>query len=161
MEQLFDILCQVCVPLGLLLVGWLAGGAAERGHLRSLDQRERKLEDILVTDLKSFPGAGPDTQGATMVLGQAVIATDYLKTFLANIRKIFGGELLSYQTLLSRARREAMVRMLTEARRQDCDAVCNLRMDSADIGGSMGTKGAAMVEVLASGTAYRRDDTAA
>ena len=87
----------------------------------------------------------------------AVIAADYLKTFIAGIKKIFGGELRSYHRLMFRAREEAMVRMMEEARSLGYDAVCNVRIDSADIGGSnKGKPRAAMCAVLVSGTAYRR-----
>ena len=86
---------------------------------------------------------------ATLVLGQAVIASDYLKRFLARLRNIFGGEMRSYETLLTRARREAILRMLDRARTMGYDAVCNVRINTATIGRGM-------VEALASGTAYRR-----
>ena len=44
--------------------------------------------------------------GGTLVFGQTVVATDYLKTFVASIENLFGGELKSFATLMDRARRE-------------------------------------------------------
>lgn len=149
-----DALFNVGLPLLLLFLGWLAGRAAERAHFRSLERRERELGGMLVTDIRSFPGLSAPEKGAALVVGQAVIATDYFKSFLAHLRKLVGGELRSYQSLMTRARREAVLRMLQDARSRGYNAVCNVRLNSADIGGMTGKRGAAMVEVFATGTAY-------
>lgn len=146
---------QLAIFLFLILLGWIAGRTAERRHLRSLQRRERQVAHMVVSDIKSFPG-GADTQaGATIVLGEVVIATDYLKSFLARIRKILGGELRSYESLMQRARREAMVRMLEQAREMGYDAVCNLRLDPSDIGGATQRRRSVMVAICATGTAYK------
>ncbi len=139
----------------LLLLGLVVGRARERGHFRSLEARERQLAYMLVTDIKSFPGGAEAASGGALVMGQAVIATDYLKSFLAGLRKIVGGELRSYESLMERARREAILRMLEEAKGLGFNAVCNLRMGTADIGAMSGAKGSVMVEAFATGTAYR------
>jgi uncharacterized protein YbjQ (UPF0145 family) len=94
-----------------------------------------------------------------MIVGESVIATDYLKTFLAGLRKIFGGELRSYQSLLVRARREALQRVVEEARRSGYNAICNVRLDGADVGGNSKRRRVAMVCILASATAYHRAST--
>ena len=150
----FIPILEACIPLFLLLLAWFTGRYAERRHYRSLKRREQEMADILVTDLKTFPGGVDPSRGGELVQGQAVIATDYLKTFLATLRNIFGGEVKSYESLLQRARREAILRMMTQARGRGYNAVCNIRLTMSDIGGMTGTKGAAMVEVLAWGTAY-------
>lgn len=156
MDILFEVLGQVGVPAFLILIGWIVGRSRERRHLKSLDERELELAHIYVTDIKTFPPEADTDKTPVMVLGQSVIASDYLKIFLSSIRKIFGGELKSYQTLLLRARREALVRMMTEARDRGYNAVCNVRMDTSDIGGTTGggRKGMVTVGMLASGTAY-------
>jgi uncharacterized protein YbjQ (UPF0145 family) len=140
----------------LILLGWIVGRTAERRHFLRLERRERELAHMLVTDVKTFPGGADPSKRAALVHGEAVIATDYLKSFLAALRKLVGGELRSYESLMTRARREAVVRMLEEAHRLGYDAVCNLRLGSADIGGMTGKRGAAMVEAFAWGTAYAR-----
>lgn len=152
----FAAIAQIVIPIFFLILAWITGRTAERRHLRSLDRREQALKDMLVTDIKTFPGGADPRRQAALVHGGAVIATDYLKSFLAGIRKIFGGELHSYRSLMERARREAILRMLQEAHRQGYNAVCNVRLNSADIGGMTGKRGAAMVECFASGTAYSR-----
>jgi len=138
----------------LIALGWLSGRMAERRHFRRLARREQALAHMLVTDLKSFPPAPDASRYATLVTGDVVIATDYMKSFLARIRKILGGELRSYQSLMSRARREAVLRMMEKARELGYDAVCNVRLNPADIGGVTRRRGAVMVAVCATGTAY-------
>ncbi len=150
MDGLFELI----MVGGLLLVGWLAGSTAERNHLRSLKSREAALAHMLVTDLRSFPGLAGGGKTPTLIVGEVVIATDYLKTFLTGLKKLVGGELRSYLSLVERARREALLRVLEEAHRQGYNAVGNIRLDSADVGGVAKGRGAAMVTLIASGTAY-------
>ncbi len=90
----------------------------------------------------------------TLVVAQVVLGADYLKGFLAALKKILGGEMRSYATVVERARREAILRRAEEARSLGCDAVCNARIEAADIGGATMRKRSAMVCAVASGTAY-------
>lgn len=147
------------VPVALLVLAWVTGTTVERRHFRSIAARERAASDVLVTDLRDFPQAGPGDPG--LVVAEVVLATDYLKSFLASLKKIVGGELRSYESVVERARREAVLRLVEEARRLGFDAVSNLRFATADIGGNAKRQGAAIVAVIASGTAYRRDRSAA
>lgn len=154
-----DFLIQLGFGLVLLLVGLSAGMVAERKHLRDLAAREAVLlREVLVTDLRSFPSLAADAGGAMLVTGESVISSDYFKTFVAALKKIIGGELRTLETLMSRARREAVLRMVELARRQGYDAVCNVRLETVDISGSevASNKGMTMATVVASGTAYRR-----
>lgn len=144
-------------PLIFLLVFFFIGRMTEGMHLRRLARREEAVRGMLVTDLRRFPGDVETGKTPAMVVGEACIATDYWKSFLSSIRKIFGGEMKSYQTLVDRARREATLRMLESARTLGYNAVCNVRLDTADIGGgSMAARQVAVtIEMLATGTAYR------
>jgi uncharacterized protein YbjQ (UPF0145 family) len=145
------------VLLALLALGLLAGGFAERRHLRNLAERESGNGDFLISQLRSFPDAVVGPTPPTFVVGEAVIASDYLKTFLSGLRKIFGGEMRSYQTMLTRARREALQRVVEDARRRGYNAICNVRLDGADVGGnSKARRRLPMVAIIASATAYHR-----
>ncbi len=144
------------VPLFLLALGLFVGRHTERKHFRNIEQRERQMSDMLVTQLKSFPAAVPGDPSACLVVAEVVIATDYLKSFLAKLRNIFGGEIKSYQSLLVRARSEASLRMQEQARRQGYNAICNVRFQTADVGGNSTMRKVAMVAIIASGTAYHR-----
>ena len=80
----------------------------------------------MAVDVQSVPGGVPAT-GGTIVLGEVVIASDYFKTFVAWLRKLFGGELRTYETMMSRARREAKLRMLEQADDFGAELVVNTR----------------------------------
>ncbi len=154
MELLFSLIVLVL----LLAIGFGFGAVAESRHLRSLAQREAATRDVLVCDLKSFPQLAPDGPAPVLVVAEVVIASDYFKTWITSLKKLLGGELGSFLTLVDRARREAVLRVVEQAKAQGYNAVCNIRLDTADIGGAAkgGNKAAAMVAVMASGTAYRR-----
>jgi len=156
MGDFMVLLLNLGIPLFLIGLGLIVGRAREKAHFASLARREIALANMLLTDIKTFPGGVEPGAEPTIVVACTVIATDYLKSFLASFKKILGGELRSYHSLMERARREAMLRIMEQARQLGCDAICNLRLDTADIGGAMTRKGAVMVAMLASGTAYKR-----
>ncbi|PCI08448.1 hypothetical protein COB72_08295 [bacterium] len=147
---------QIGVVVILLGLGFGVGGYTERKHFKRLNAREIECKGVLVSTLSSHPYADP-TQGGEMVIGECVIATDYFKSFVTKLKKIIGGELRAYLSLMDRSRREAVLRLVAAAQEQGYDAVCNVRFVSADVGGSSSMKkGSAMVAIIASGTAYRR-----
>jgi uncharacterized protein YbjQ (UPF0145 family) len=153
MGEMIQLLLSIGIPLVLLAAGLLIGGAIERAHLRRLDQREQELSGILVSDMRWLP-AGWQVSDGHLVVGQAVIATDYFKVFVAGLRNLFGGRVRSYETLMERARREALVRMLDQARAAGCNVVWSVRLETSTIQGKQQGKSGG-VEVMAYGTAMR------
>ncbi len=142
------------LPILLVLVGLFSGRYFERKHLRYLDQAESEFADIVVSNLKTPVGELDLAASSSIVDGQVVIANDALKSFLSGFRKIFGGEMRSYEVLMERARREATVRMLTAVRAGGFNAVCNMRVDfSSVMAGQKNSAGA--IEVLVTATAYK------
>ena len=131
----------------------LIGKGIELHHFKKLEQREQQLSGIIVTNLKSVPPQYHQAQ-PILVMGSAVIATDYFKVFMAGLRNLFGGEMKSYVTLMERARREAMVRMLEQAAGQGASAVWNVRYETTTTQGQQKKKPGG-VEVLAYGTAFK------
>ena len=153
-----DLLIQLGIFLFLLALGFFVGSYRERSHERQLDAREESNGDFWIDQTRSFTSPiPPGDLPPKMIAAEAVIATDYLKSFLAGMRRLFGGEVRSYQTLLVRARREALQRMVEEAQREGYNALCNVRFESADVGGNSTMNKVATVAILASSTAYRRD----
>lgn len=151
---LVGVLVTIGIPVLMIgVLGFLVGGANERRHLRRLDERERALSDIVVTNLKTALTAPADARGL-LVLGQVVIATDLFKTFVTRLRGLVGGEMRAAQSLLTRGRREALVRLLEQARALGATEVCNVRFGTSNIAAMRsGKQGAMQVEVLATGTA--------
>ncbi|MEM6330001.1 MAG: heavy metal-binding domain-containing protein [Planctomycetota bacterium] len=160
------LLFQLGAVLLLLGLGFFVGGYVESRHFKRLDAREAEAEGFLVTQLKSIPGGAGSAAASTRLppqifMAEAVIASDYLKTFLSGVRKFFGGEMRSYQTLLERARREALMRIVEQARDAGYDAAYNLRYETADIGGATSKQRRVVtVAVLATATAYCREPVA-
>lgn len=160
MEDLLGLLFGFLFLLFFLGLGLFVGRAVERAHFRSLEQRESECGDFVVTQLASFPGIAPDGLEPTAFFAEAVIASDYLKNFLAGFRNLIGGEVASYSSMLERARREALLRIIDQAREAGYNAVCNVRFQAADVGGANVASGkkraAVMAPILASATAYQR-----
>ena len=149
-------LLAVGIPLGLLVVGLMAGRLIEAAHLRSLDAREYALDDIGISNLDPQHAADA-VEVIGYVDGQAVIAADRFKVFLSMVRKFFGGEMKSLVTVMMRARREAVVRMLEDAHARGADQVWNLRIETSTISrqDGNGRQTSAMAEVHAYGTAVK------
>ncbi len=149
-----QILCPALIALIGVGLGFIAGSRAERAHFARLEKREARTAHILVTDIRVFdPGMDPSRVGR-LVIGEVVIASDYFKNLRALLKQIVGGELAAYQPLMIRARREALVRLKEDAVRLGCNAVANLRMETSNINVMARRPRAAMVAVLAYGTAY-------
>ncbi len=144
------------LPFGLIGLGYLVGRWREQSHGKSLAVREEALGHIMVTDLKTV--ADPETaSGGSLVMGEAVIATDYFKSIATQLRNLIGGEMKSMQSLVDRARREAIVRMLEQADRAGATEVHNVRLETSNIRSATSKKKAAIsVEMLAFGTAVVR-----
>ena len=90
---------------------------------------------------------------AQLVMGSVVIASDYFKQFVAWLRSIFGGHLSSYESLLDRARREAILRMKEQAQKQGANIICNVKFTTASV--NKDASNSSTIEAMAFGTAGR------
>ncbi|MCH2203131.1 MAG: heavy metal-binding domain-containing protein [Fuerstiella sp.] len=140
-----------------VVFGLIIGRTVEKQHFRRLDAYDAAHEGFLITQIKSFPMAKHVEPAPSLVVAEVVIASDYLKSWFAKWRNLFGGEVRSFQTLQTRAKREAVARLRQTAIDQGFNAMCNVRVESADVGGStmvsrIGT--APMAAVIATATAY-------
>lgn len=140
------------LPFLFFVVAGVSGTIIERRHYRSIRDREAATADLPVVTLRTLDGTRP-VADARLVTASVVISHDNFKRFLAQLRKIFGGSLRSYESLLDRARREAVLRLKAEC--PDAHIVMNLRLDTANIANTQGKKGIGAIEVVASGTAVR------
>jgi len=137
--------------LVLLLLGYGFGRYAESRHYKSIRHREIKLNQIPAVASRVPPPGRPDLQ-SQLVTGSVVVSVDYFKRFLASLRNIFGGRVSSYESLLDRARREAILRMKQQAKELNAELVFNIKMETASIHKGQGNT-IGSVEVLAYGTA--------
>ncbi len=151
--EVFAILFQISVPLVLLLLGLVVGKTVERRHFKRLAVEEAELAHIMVTDLCTLPENWTPT-ASFLVSGSVVIANDYFKIFAASLRNLFGGRMRSFETLVERGRREAIVRMLREAQNYSANAVWNVRIETSTLQGK-NRKSPGGIELIAYGTAVR------
>jgi len=150
-----DLGLQLGLPLALLLLGLIVGRILEKRHYASIRRREKALANVLVFSTR-WPPEVTASQRTTLVAGSVVISSDHFKTFVAGLRNIFGGNVRSYETLMERARREAVLRLKEDARRQGAKLVIGLRFETTQIAG----RGTPCMEVLAYGTAMRAPSSA-
>jgi uncharacterized protein YbjQ (UPF0145 family) len=149
------VLFDLGVPLFLLGLGYVAGTLAEQSHYKSIRVRELRLRRMPTTNLRRPPPHWR-VAGAGLVAGSTVVSVDYFKRFLAQLRSFFGGRVRAYESLLDRARREAVLRMKEEAAKHGYDAVINVRLESTNIASPLrNDRGTAGVEVIAFGTALK------
>lgn len=158
-ESFIDIFFILIIPVALLLMGLIFGSMIESRHFKRLEEGEAAYEHVMLTDFRSFPMAGAQKQPPMMLTSEAVIGSDYLKSFFIWFRKIFGGEVKSLLTVSTRARREAILRLKIEADEKGYNALCNLRCESTDITGSATRSKAGITAAcaVASATAYSID----
>ena len=135
----------------LLVLGYICGQTIEQNHYRSIIKREARFRNLPLIASKLLPEEF--TPCATcMVAGNVVISVDFYKKFVAGLRSLVGGRMYSYETLIDRARREAVLRMLEEAKQLGAHYIFNIKLQTCSISkGQRDSVGS--VEVLAYGTA--------
>ncbi len=138
------------ILLALLVLGYGVGRLLERRHYQSIRAREQALRHVVALNTRYVP-EGVTATSAQLVSGGVVISSDYFKTFVAGFRSFFGGRFRGYETLLERARREALLRLKEAAQAQGSTLVIGVRFESTTIAGSSTPS----VEVLAFGTALK------
>ena len=116
----YSLIFQLLLFAVLFSVGWVVGTQVERRHLRELDVRERRYRAVRMDNSRFAIHAA---QGQ-LICSNVVISHDYFKYVLAQIYNFFGGRIRSYESLLERAQREAIVRLKQQAAEMGGDAYC-------------------------------------
>lgn len=147
-------LINLLVFILLLALGFGVGAMLEKRHYASIRQREKKFADLPAVATKLLdPATAHATADSRLVMGNVVVSVDYFKRFVAGLRNLVGGRVKSYETLIDRARREAVLRMKAEARALGANLVFNVKFETASISKGAGRQSIGSVEVLAYGTA--------
>jgi len=137
--------------LSLLALGYGFGQYAEKKHYRSIIAREKELNKLPAIATKHIPETCYQ-HDSTLVMGSVVVSIDYFKRFAAVLRNLVGGRVTSYETLIDRARREAILRMKEDAESRGAEMIFNIKYETSSIyKGRRSSIGS--VEVLAYGTA--------
>jgi len=153
-EQL-SLFMNFVAPLLILMIAYFIGSRIEKKHFRNIRERETKLRGFPVVSFDTMPDDWKVSRAA-LVAGSIVISVDYFKRVIAGLRGLIGGRIKTYEPLLERARREALLRMAEDARLQGYDAILNVRLETSRLANSRRNgKGIAGVEMLAFGTAVK------
>lgn len=150
MELFFQHLDVVAFII-LFFVGLVVGRLNERRHYADIRARETELAHVLVFSNR-FPPQPSRPTPATLVTGSVVISDDYFKSVLAAFQNFFGGNLRTYESLVDRARREAVLRMKDDARRHGAAHIFNVKFQTFAIPGRR-PNSIRGVELLVYGTA--------
>ena len=151
-----ELLINLGIVIVLLAIGYGFGKMAEQRHYKSIIEREKHFRDkVLVFSTRHLPPAFTNEK-TTLVSGSVVISVDYFKRFIASLRLFFGGRVTTYEGLLDRGRREAILRMRENAHQNGAHSVFNVKLETASISkGAGNTIGS--IEVYAYGTAICPD----
>lgn len=143
---------RIIIAVCLVLLGYFSGRIAERRHYQHIFEKEESLRHITAHNLKHPLNKDRQVERCELAIGQIVVSQDYFKRFLAIIRSITGGTMGSYETLVDRGRRDAIIRM-----KESCpgaDEFVNIRIETSVIGNNgTGNNGLGSIEVLAYSTA--------
>jgi len=134
----------------LFAFGYFAGRINEGRHFASLRQREKTLAGVLIFSNR-FPPVTAAQLDTRLVSGSVVISDDYGKDVMSGLYSLFGVRVRSYESLIERARREAVLRMKREALRHGARMIINVKFQTFAIGGR-NANNIRGVELLAYGT---------
>ncbi|MCB0415733.1 MAG: heavy metal-binding domain-containing protein [Bdellovibrionales bacterium] len=140
----------------LATLGYITGRHFEKKHFRSLAHRENQLNHIPVVTAEWKNHIEDQDEGFAVSAG-IVVASDYFKTLVSQLKNLTGGRLTSYESLLDRGRREALLRIKEKASRLGAHTIVNVRIETSTVNSSSRNKGALpCVELFAYGTALRK-----
>ncbi|MCD7879591.1 MAG: YbjQ family protein [Candidatus Gastranaerophilales bacterium] len=137
----------------LLLIGtYITGCIIEKKHYKKIQQREIALIK------KPFINFGAKKwrtkrkiKKVELVTGEVVISGDYFKNFVVGLKNLVGGRLTPYESVLDRARREAILRMREKAR--GANIIVNTRIESILMNNIYSKNTVARCAIIAYGTA--------
>ncbi len=146
----FGLLIYLLPVIGLIFFGFI-GAYVEKKHYASIRAREAATAALPLMAARTLEADRP-VADARLVVAEVMISHDYFKRYLAQLRNFFGGRIRSYDTLMDRARREALLRLKEQS--PGASIIANLRLETVCI--STQTKNAVVgVSIVAYGTAIR------
>jgi len=151
----FNLFMNFGLPIMILVIAYFIGSWIEKKHFNNIREREAKVHGFPVVSFNTMPDDW-NVNSSNMVSGSIVISLDYFKRVIAGLKGLIGGRIKTYEPLLERARREAVLRMTEEAQHQGFDAIFNVRLETSRLANARRDgKGVAGVEMLAFGTAVK------
>ncbi len=153
--ELISMFVNFGLPILILIFAYFVGSRIEKKHFENIRRREADARNFPVVSFRTMPEDW-NVGSSNLVTGNIVISLDYFKRVIASLKGLIGGRIKTYEPLLDRARREAMLRMIESARAQGYDAVINVRLETSRLANARRDgKGIAGVEMFAYGTAIK------
>jgi uncharacterized protein YbjQ (UPF0145 family) len=103
--------------------------------------------EMIITNIETVPGKSI-VEHFGLVSGSTIRAKHLGKDLMAGLKNLVGGELKGYTQLLQESRKQAMERLIEQARQFGANAIVNIRFSTSSV-----AQGAA--ELYAYGTAVR------
>jgi len=119
------------VFIGLVVLGYGIGSWREKNHRQSIYQREATYAHILIVDDDYITTA--DIQQTELISSSVSIALDTFKKFLSSLLTLIGGRLPILESVLDRARREAILRLKEQAHKAWYTVLAHVRRETATI----------------------------
>ena len=155
MIEEFSLFMNFGLPILILVATYFIGSWIEKKHFKNIREREAKAHGFPVVSFDTMPDDW-NVNNSHMVSGSMVVSLDYFKRVIAGLKGLVGGRIKTYEPLLDRARREAILRMTEEAQQQGYDAIFNVRLETSRLASAgRDGKGVAGIEMLAFGTAVK------
>jgi len=100
-----------------------------------------------------YPPPSERTLDPLLVSGCVVVGSDFFRLLIASLRKIVGGNYRSYEKLMDRGRRHALVKLKADAQARGAAMVFNVRYTASGVANTRARE-APQIQVIAYGTAF-------
>ena len=136
----------------LLFIAATSGTIIEKLHYKKIKSREIKYFKYPIVSFGKNVESSRKIEKAELVSGSVVLAADGFKSFVFSLKNMFGGRIVPYESVLDRARREAMLRMKEKS--LGADIIVNLKIETANLSPACTSKNETpKVAVIVYGTA--------
>lgn len=149
-----DLILALIITVFFLLIAYFIGSMIERKHFAEIKEREIKFlkYPCINFDIKKWD-SNTKIEYAKLVTGEVVVSGDYFKNFVAGLKNFFGGELSTLESIMDRARREAILRMRENA--IGSNMIINVKIESISLTDLNDSSAIPQVAIIAYGTAMK------
>ena len=143
------------IVISLLIICYFTGKTVEKLHFKDIKKREILLIKKPYLSFSKKILDKKEIKQIELVSSSVVIGCDYFRAFLANLRNIFGGHVSTFESLMDRGRREALLRVREKALQLGANIIVNMKVETVMLDYFAGDKKGPKVCVTAYGTAIK------
>jgi len=118
----------------IIFCGLFFGKCIEKKHYTSILEREEKYKKMVVLSDKDLKRAKNSMSEWELLVEGTVVSIDSFKKLMASFVNFFWGRMKSYESLVDRARREAILKVKKRASDLGYNIIANLRIETSSIG---------------------------